>query len=219
MNAHTELLYFFLSLSLVSGADCWWGGGQKRPSNRCRTKEQRALYLFAPALPSFCLFSVFLHFHTLTLLSALFRGMSTMWWKATDTTHTERVKRKIGVSGFHCALKRCLGMQAAKSGRMAPTGKVCMQFTVANTVIWNRELEHPHVYIYMQAHRQIHIAYTQHVSHCLVSTSVKYWFLCSGHCFALPALMHAGQTGANYYRVPETKQRCKWIKSQNSDVS
>lgn len=34
---------------LVSRAD-WRGGGWKRPSNRCGTKEQRALYLFASAV-------------------------------------------------------------------------------------------------------------------------------------------------------------------------
>lgn len=43
---------FFRSIffyPLVSWAD-WRGGGWKRPSNRCGTKEQRALYLFASAV-------------------------------------------------------------------------------------------------------------------------------------------------------------------------
>ena len=87
IHTHTQTQTHTQSFCTFSSAFLSWG--QKRPSNRCGTKEQRALYLFASALsvwpflsPSFCLPLL------PTSYSALCspQRMSAMKWKARDIT-------------------------------------------------------------------------------------------------------------------------------------
>lgn len=131
-NTHTKtaFVHFFGAFfyPLVSRAD-WRGGGWKRPSNRCGTKEQRALYLFASAVSVSPPLSPF----PSVLLHSPHQPLS-----GHRHNYTKRARGRAAPRVFHCnAVSECgqhnLDEWLWRWGKKGEVG--CMQFTVADRVI------------------------------------------------------------------------------------
>lgn len=107
--------------------------GQKGPSNRCGTKKQQAFYLFTPAL-------CFTPSPRLSCHPPLSTSVSVFSFPEMTLAKDITTRREPPL-GLFCsdAVQEC--------GRPNPNKQLwqeesCMQFTVADTVIWNRAPKH-----------------------------------------------------------------------------